>query len=289
MSIQSCQINVARLRSELASLEKQASDETKKELEKTKQIYQLQQNITNSTSLSTLRSMQQQIVRLSEDVVRIQSKKADISKGIAYKTSQLYKYQQDLRKEEESERQKIEQVERRRALEQLNYQRALNRELAEQTNITPVLAPQSPFSDVAARKSVAYDVFISHAWEDKKEFAEPLAQALQLLEFNVWYDDFQLKVGDSLRRSIDRGLAKSRYGVVVLSSAFFTKNWPQYELDGLVAREMSGAKVILPIWHKVSKDEVLFYSPSLADKVALNSSLFSTEEIAERLAEVLRE
>ena len=73
----------------------------------------------------------------------------------------------------------------------------------------------------------------------------------------------QLKVGDSLRRSIDRGLANSKYGVVVLSSAFFAKNWPQYELDGMVAREMNGVKVVLPIWHKVSKDEVLSYSPTL--------------------------
>lgn len=283
MSIQSCQISVVRIRSELASLEKQVSDETKKELEKTKQIYQIQQNITNSTPLSTLKSIQQQIARLSEDIVQIQRKKANISKGIAYKTSQLYKYQQDLQKEEEKERQKVEQTERRRALEQLEYQRALKGKLAEQTNITPMLIPWLD------QKSMAYDVFVSHAWEDKKEFAEPLAQSLQHLGFRVWYDDFQLKVGDSLRRSIDRGLVNSRYGVVVLSSAFFAKNWPQYELDGLVAREMSGAKVILPIWHKVSKDEVLSYSPSLADKLALNSSFFSTEEIAERLAEVLRE
>lgn len=123
MSIQSCQISVVRIRSELASLEKQVSDETKKELEKTKQIYQIQQNITNSTPLSTLKSIQQQIARLSEDIVQIQRKKANISKGIAYKTSQLYKYQQDLQKEEEKERQKVEQTERRRALEQLEYQR----------------------------------------------------------------------------------------------------------------------------------------------------------------------
>ena len=95
--------------------------------------------------------------------------------------------------------------------------------------------------------------------------------------------------GDSLRRSIDNGLVKSRYGVVVLSSAFFEKNWTQYELDGLVTREMEGHKVILPIWHLVSKDQVLNYSPSLADKKAINSSLSTISEIVSQLAEVLDE
>ena len=115
----------------------------------------------------------------------------------------------------------------------------------------------------------------------------PLAEELKNLGYRVWYDEFELSVGDSLRRKIDQGLSNSRYGVVVLSTSFFAKNWPQYELDGLVAREMQGSKVILPIWHKVSKDEVLSYSPTLADKVALNSSILSIKEIAIKLSEVL--
>ena len=82
-------------------------------------------------------------------------------------------------------------------------------------------------------------------------------------------------------------MSSSRYGIVVLSESFFSKNWPQYELNGLVAREMHGGKVILPIWHKVSKDEVLKFSPTLSDKVALNTSIYSVAEIAEKLAEVL--
>ena len=114
----------------------------------------------------------------------------------------------------------------------------------------------------------------------------PWAAALTARGFEIWYDDLTLKVGDSLRQSIDKGLANSRFGVVVLSSAFFAKNWPQYELNGLTVKEMQGGKVILPIWHKVTKDEVMAQSPSLADKVALNSSNSSVEEIADQLAEV---
>jgi hypothetical protein len=88
-----------------------------------------------------------------------------------------------------------------------------------------------------------WDVFVSHASEDKEEFARPLAQALKDRGLRVWFDEFTLRVGDSLRRSIDRGLAHSRYGVVVISPAFLSKEWPQKELDGLMAREVDGRKV----------------------------------------------
>src|SRR5205085_179516 len=106
-----------------------------------------------------------------------------------------------------------------------------------------------------------------HATEDKDEVVRPLASALQDLGLRVWYDEFELRIGDSLRRSIDTGVARSRFGVVVLSQSFFSKNWPQYELDGLVTREMNGDQSILPLWHMITKAEVIGYSPSLADKV----------------------
>lgn len=95
-----------------------------------------------------------------------------------------------------------------------------------------------------------FDYFISHASEDKDEIVRPLAEGLSKRGVRVWYDEFSLTIGDSLRQSIDRGLASSRYGIVVLSPSFFAKNWPTYELNGLTARQMMGQKVILPIWHK---------------------------------------
>jgi TIR domain len=83
---------------------------------------------------------------------------------------------------------------------------------------------------------VKFDVFVSHASEDKDAVARPLAAHLASKGHSVWYDEAILKVGDSLRRSIDRGLAAARYGVVILSPGFFAKNWPQYELDGMVQK-----------------------------------------------------
>lgn len=133
-----------------------------------------------------------------------------------------------------------------------------------------------------------YDVFISHATEDKDEIVRPLAGALVSAGLRVWYDEFELRIGDSLRRKIDAGLALSRFGVVVLSHSFFAKNWPQYELDGLVTREMSGEQVILPLWHRITKTEVIAQSPSLADKVARSTADFTIEEIATEIADVIK-
>ena len=114
-----------------------------------------------------------------------------------------------------------------------------------------------------------WDVFICHASEDKDAVARPLAEALREAGIQVWYDAFTLKLGDSLRRSIDRGIAESRFGVVILRPSFFQKEWPQHELDGLVSREIDGEKVILPVWHEISRKEIMQYSPSLADKIAV--------------------
>ncbi len=136
-------------------------------------------------------------------------------------------------------------------------------------------------------EKVGYDAFISHASEDKHDFVRPLAEALDEMGFGIWYDEFELKVGDSLRESIDRGLINSSYGIVILSKAFFAKNWSQYELNGLTAREIEGKKVILPIWYNINKQDVLEYSPSLADKFALNNQTMNIDEIAEALAEIL--
>jgi hypothetical protein len=132
-----------------------------------------------------------------------------------------------------------------------------------------------------------FDVFISHASEDKDEIVRPLATALRDSGLKVWYDEFELKIGDSLRRKIDKGLAASRFGVVVLSKNFLAKGWANYELDGLVTRTNTGEQILLPIWHNISKKEVIDYSPSLADKLARNTSNHTVEEIAKEIAGVI--
>jgi hypothetical protein len=133
-----------------------------------------------------------------------------------------------------------------------------------------------------------WDLFISHASEDKRTFVSPLARALSAFGVNVWYDDYELKLGDSLSRSIDAGLAKSSFGLVVLSPAFISKRWPEYELRGLSSREMLGQKVILPVWHDVGLKDVIAFSPTLADKLAIKADTLTPVEVAVEIIKAIR-
>lgn len=133
-------------------------------------------------------------------------------------------------------------------------------------------AEARPGRSTREKKPAAWDVFICHASEDKDEIARPLANALAAKGLSVWYDEFSLRVGDSLRQSIDHGLLRSKFGVVILSPHFFEKHWPQQELNGLATRELGGRKVILPVWHKVGFEEVRQYSPTLADRLAVSTN-----------------
>lgn len=135
--------------------------------------------------------------------------------------------------------------------------------------------------------SFEWDAFISHASEDKETFVVPLVEELQKYALRIWFDAFTLKVGDSLRESIDKGLAKSEYGIVVLSRSFFAKNWPQKELNGLFARQAAGKNVILPIWHDISKEDILTLSPLLSDLIACKSSE-GIPDVAKALVRVIR-
>lgn len=116
-------------------------------------------------------------------------------------------------------------------------------------------------------------LFVSHASEDKDTIARPLAIALIEGGFQVWFDEFSLSLGDSLKKQIDNGLSLCDFGIVILSPAFFAKHWPREELDGLAAVEtVRRKKVILPIWHEVTFQQIADWSPTLAGKLAIKSS-----------------
>jgi hypothetical protein len=132
-----------------------------------------------------------------------------------------------------------------------------------------------------------WDVFISHASEDKDGFVRPLAELLSARGLKVWYDELTLTLGDSLRRSIDKGLAQSRFGIVVISPDFIRKEWPQRELDGLVAKEVASGKAILPIWHGVTYNDVVAFSPPLADRLAVSSAA-GLEKVANQILRAIQ-
>lgn len=145
--------------------------------------------------------------------------------------------------------------------------------------------PEEPEGDVLGGQT--WDVFISHASEDKASVARPLRDELTSMGVTVWLDEAQMRIGHSLRRKIDEGIRSSRFGVVILSEAFLRKGWTNHELDGLVTRTVAGEQSLLPIWHDLRADQVRAFSPSLADKVAMSTDEFSIEEIAQQIAEVV--
>lgn len=149
-----------------------------------------------------------------------------------------------------------------------------------------VREPEEPQGDTLGGQT--WDVFVSHASEDKADVAVPLRNALVSLGVTIWLDQTEMKIGDSLRSKIDEGIRSSRFGVVILSKSFFAKGWTNHELDGLVTRTVAGEQTLLPIWHSLSAADVRRHSPSLADKVALSTGTTSIDEIAIQIAGVVR-
>ena len=253
------QNQINRIERDIADLQKKIAVETKKENDKNRQIDNVNRSINKNTSMSSLHIKQRQIDGYQRNIADCRKKIADYQKKIADKSSDLGKKKQELRKTEVNEQNKFRK-------EQLDFQRKLANDIEEQKSQLDFLINQnySSSNDMQElKKSKEFDFFISHATEDKDEIVRDLANALIKDGYDVWYDEFELKIGDSLRKKIDQGLSKSRYGIVIVSPSFVKKNWTEYELNGMVAREMNGHKVILPIWHNISKNEVLEFSPSL--------------------------
>ena len=135
-----------------------------------------------------------------------------------------------------------------------------------------------------------FDAYLAHASEDKP-FVRLLARGLEKRGWNVWLDELQLLVGLSIRSQLDAGLHSSRYGLVILSPAFFAKRWPREELDAMFSLERDGRTRILPIWHDVTEDEVVRFSPILASRFAAidNGDIDSLAGQLSQTMEVLNE
>lgn len=268
---------------ELANLEKKLAELTKKEADKTKKIYDLQRSITKNSPTSIVASKLRQIQGYKDEIARAKKDIANINKSIAEKRRRradtAIKLQReeaaDMRKENEAWQELQRRYERR--IEDLSAQ--ITKQLFDKES------PRHPYK---LEGYIEYDVFISHASEDKVEFADALYTELKNRGIKVWYDEISIEWGDSLRAKIDDGLKKSLFGIVILSKHYIRKGWTQYELDGLFQSEMTTGKKILPIWHNITKDEVQAFSPSLAGRKALNTAMFSTDEIADELIKLIQ-
>ena len=133
-----------------------------------------------------------------------------------------------------------------------------------------------------------WDVFISHASDDKEVFVDPLARRLRKLAVRVWYDKFVFMPGDRLSEKIAEGLAKSRYGLLVISSAFISKKWTRYELSGLINRFVEDNARLIPLWLGITRAEVVAFNPALADLLSIRATKDNIEACTLEVLRIVR-
>jgi hypothetical protein len=273
---------LSRLQREIAELRLKEAVEVRKQAELTTKANKAASSASRASSASMLQSYIRETETHSRDLEASHKRHAGISTQIAMKTKQAGQLQDRISRAEESERKTAQKAEEKRQKEHNRQMREMELRIASLGREAEPLRT----APIAPGEAEAHDVFICHASEDKEDFVDALAAKAGEAGLDVWYDSFKLKWGDSLRQKIDLGLAGSYFGVVVLSGNFFAKQWTQYELDGLVQKEFAGQGRILPIWHKVTHDEVRKASPSLAGRLALNTMTHSTDDIVSKLVEM---
>lgn len=263
-----------RLRKELSQLQEAVAKEMGKASKANAAAAKARQRAADARSDSTRRSKLREADRKEREALEAQKRQADIQSKIATKTKDLHQSEQGVADSRARAARALEDELRRQ-------QRAQRDQLLQRLD---AIRPGSP----ELRHARDYDFFVSHAGSDKEQVARPLAEALKARGAEVFLDEWEIRVGDSLREKIDDGLRRSRFGVVILSQSFLAgRTWTDRELNGLFALEEQGEPRILPVWHDVTKSQVAEYSPILADRAALKTADFTIGEIADLLVDRL--
>lgn len=283
MSVEQYQRSVNSLDKDIAALEKKKAEADKKGAELSKKISSSKKSITSRASASTAASKLKQISDWERERAKKLAESADLGKRIADKQQKRNEAYLKLQKAQQDERKKQDRQIKR---VQASYENRISQlqKIALPSNIH---GADNSVNNVV--EEFQYDVFVSHAWEDKDSFVNEFVEELQKLDLSVWYDTSQMKWGDSMRAKIDDGLKKSKFGVVVLSPDYIKdgKYWTKAELDGLFQLESINGKMLLPVWHNLTKKEVVAYSPIIASKLAMTTASMTPSEIANELAKLL--
>ena len=283
MSIEQYQRTVNNLDKEIATLEQKKASFDKKATDQEKKAANV--SISRNASISMINSKKRQIERYSKESNKAKEQSANLMKKIADKRKK--------RNDAYSKLQKEQQLEIKRQNNLItNMQRDYEKQIEELTSkVLSFNEKQVAMTDTINEENEKpeYDVFISHAWEDKEDFVDDFVKDLNSLGVTTWYDKSQILWGDSTRKKIDEGLKKSRFGIVILSPNYIAegKYWTKAELDGLFQLESINGKKLLPIWHKLTKKEVMDFSPTIAGKLAMNTSSLTSKEIAEKMQALL--
>ena len=126
-----------------------------------------------------------------------------------------------------------------------------------------------------------YDVFLSHANADKQSFVDELNSSLEKLGVRIFYDKKTLEWGDKWKDRILSGTKKAEFAIIVISENFFDREWTEKELGEFLGRQnRNGQKLILPIVHGITNEDLKHKYPSVAEIQAIDSQNYSCDEIA---------
>ena len=153
---------------------------------------------------------------------------------------------------------------------------------AEIRTLTPVRDNFEKRSDLPDLR----DVFLCHAWDDRKGVAKELNDFLESKSVSVWFSEKDVLLGSPLLREIDKGLAKSRVGIVLVTPSFLERikgeGIADKELSALLARDL-----LVPIVHNTTFEKLREVSPLLGSRSGLSTIENSLEDIADKLAELV--
>lgn len=268
---------IKRLQREIGQLEKSRADAVKDESNSIKKINSANVAIGKTKNLTTIRNKQREIKRENDKIQKAKEKQGDYLTKVAKKNGELSKAMTDLNDSRQKEQMKAFKDQERKLKDYKSNQVHIAENISQELN-----------TDQDKEDNKEYDVFISHSADDKDHFVDDLAKALQAADISTWYDSDDIGWGKSIRQEIDKGLANSRYGIVIISPTFIEKYWTNYELDGILDKESSTeTQMILPIWHNVTADQVKKYSHSLSNMLALNTALNTIDDIVENVKKIL--
>lgn len=132
-----------------------------------------------------------------------------------------------------------------------------------------------------AKQLPEYDIFISHASKDKEELVEKLYQSLSKLGIHIFYDKESLEWGDNWKEKILNGTKRAEFAIIVISENFFDREWTERELAEFLNRQnRNGQKLILPILHNISLEQLQEKYPSVANIQAIDSKKYTCDQIA---------
>jgi hypothetical protein len=148
------------------------------------------------------------------------------------------------------------------------------------------LTPVRKVVELRAEKPDLRDIFLCHAWDDRKESAKELHDLLESNGVSVWFSEKDIPLGTPFLREIDKGLVKSKIGIVLVTPNFLKRiqneGVADKELSALLARDQ-----LVPIIHNSTYEDLRDISPLLGSRNGFDTGEDSMENIVKKLAELI--